>query len=220
MAVQGSLKGCLLPPVDAQSILELHLDDGFRKPACIDPRHPLPGVLRTLPGVHAGIGEGQVQQVVGEPPLRRRIRRAQARVVGLAQGDHVLDVGLSKAAVDPPCIAASDVSHPGRYGGLQMWRVPVVRRAVVGGASNLRLDFKTHPCLALSRAPLKQEEEAGGHSQMPARERHVDLRESSEPGMSFDCRPPRLLEMFDAQVREGVPHRVHGRRRVLPAGVT
>ena len=51
--------------------------------------------LLSLHNDHIGLClRGRVGQVVGEPPLGRCGCCAQTRVVGLAQGDDVLDVGI------------------------------------------------------------------------------------------------------------------------------
>ena len=102
---QHSIQRVGLTPVDGEPVLLPNGDDPSRVPAAVPRREPLGRVVvDLLVPVHAWAGQREVQQVSGEPPLRRSIGGAQPAVVRLRASDEVLDVGLGVAGEPTPRI--------------------------------------------------------------------------------------------------------------------
>ena len=92
-----------LAPVDGEPVGLTDLDDTCREPAAIPGGNPL-GCVATalLVSVHLGGGEGEVAEVAAEAGLGLGVRGTQSGIVGLARGDHVLDVSLGRRFEAPP----------------------------------------------------------------------------------------------------------------------
>lgn len=151
-AAQHAAGGVGLGLVHREIVLALHLHDLVHVPALVQRRQPLRQVLvDLLVPVHAGAGQGEVEQVAGEGAFGVAVPAAQAAVVRLAAGDDVLDVGVSDAgevgagvrAVDAPALLVDDMR-------LDTLRIGIVVRIIVRAAI-FRPDRDA--CQAVAAAP-------------------------------------------------------------------
>lgn len=86
--VQHPLGDRCLGPVHRQIVLALDLHDPIHVPALVQGRQPFGQVLvDLLVSVHAGAGQGEVKQVVGEGAPGAAVGGAEAAIVRFAAGD-------------------------------------------------------------------------------------------------------------------------------------
>ena len=136
---QHAARGVGFGLVHREIVLALDLHDPVHVPALVQGRQPLRQVLvDLLVPVHAGAGQGEVEQVVGEGAPGVAAGAAEAAVVRLATGYDVFDVRLSDAgeigagvrAVDAVALLVDDMGLDALGVGIEV-RV-VVRAAVFG----------------------------------------------------------------------------------------
>ena len=83
--------------VDCQPVLAPDLEDRLREPARVALRHPLGRVVvALLVAIELGGCQRQVVEIGGEAVAGRRVRPAQAAVVGLRPRDSAVFIGFSE----------------------------------------------------------------------------------------------------------------------------
>jgi len=114
---EHAFQGRGLAPVDAEGVLALDRNDAGGEPAPVPGRQPFARVLATLAAgtaaVNARGGQREVERVGGEVPADGRAGGAEAAIMGLRQGDDVIDVGLPGARERAPGIGAVDPAAKG-----------------------------------------------------------------------------------------------------------
>ena len=110
---ENALERLRLTPVDRKPVGLTHVDDPPGEPAPVPVRNPLRRVLPALlVPVHLGRREREVAEVAREPGPGLSVRGAKPRIVGLARGDHMLDVGLGRGCEAPPRVRPVHGSEP------------------------------------------------------------------------------------------------------------
>ena len=139
---QGAVEGGGFAAVDGEIVLAFHCDLAGGEPATVHGGLPFGGGVAALAApataVHVRRDEGEIEKVGREAPVDGGAGGAEAAVVGLRDGDDVLDIRLARAAKGSPGVGAV---HPAAHGsddaGLDRLGIgivgPVVGRAAVLG---------------------------------------------------------------------------------------
>ena len=127
-------------------------NDARGKPALVAGREPFAGIQTAFAAAPAAVdlrsGEREVQGILGEAGAGGAIGAAKAAVVGLGDGDDVLDVGVARAREVPSGVGAVDTPAKAVDDDLLDGLAIGVVAAVVGSAAVLRSDDKPAPGVA------------------------------------------------------------------------